>query len=138
MATVFGRNGRWFMQFKDATGAWKKRASDFEKKGDPLRMAIDLRWQAERIRLGLEPAPTTGPAMTYAQLYDWWWTEYGSKRRGIKERLPRRFQPEAAPPVARPARRSRSHGGEDRGDVAEPRRRTLAGVPQPPPQRGAR
>ena len=42
MATVFRRNGRWFMQFKDATGAWKKRASDFEKKGDALRMAIDL------------------------------------------------------------------------------------------------
>src|SRR5437764_1175251 len=49
-----------------------------------IRMAIDLERQAERIRLGLEPAPTTGPTMTFAHLYDWWWTEYGSKRRGIK------------------------------------------------------
>lgn len=84
MATVFRRNGRWFMQYKDATGSWKKRACDFEKKGDALRMANDLERQAERVRLGLEPAASTGPAMTFSQLYDWWWAEYGSKRRGIK------------------------------------------------------
>src|SRR5215212_1807050 len=106
MATVFRRNGRWFMQFKDATGAWKKRASDFEKKGDALRMAIDLERQAERIRLGLEPAPTTGPTMTFAQLYDWWWTEYGSKRRGIKNGSidafnRKRFLPLLGPPATR-------------------------------------
>ena len=84
MASVFRRNGRWFLRFKDATGAWTKRTSDFEKKADALRMATDLERQAERVRLGLEPLPTTGPAMTFEQLYDWWWGEYGSKRRGLK------------------------------------------------------
>ena len=84
MASVFRRNGRWFLRFKDATGAWTKRTSDFEKKGDALRMATDLERQAERVRLGLEQLPTTGPVMTFGQLYDWWWAEYGSKRRGLK------------------------------------------------------
>jgi integrase len=38
--------------------------------------------KADRQRRGLEALPEDAPDQTFAELFEWWWTEYGSRHRG--------------------------------------------------------
>jgi hypothetical protein len=38
--------------------------------------------KADRQRRGLEALPEDTPDQTFTSLFEWWWTEYGSRHRG--------------------------------------------------------
>lgn len=82
MASVYRRGENWYARYKDAAGRWRLKATSCPTRREAQRLADDLERRAERAHHGLEPVPGDGPAMTFGELYDWWWTDYGSKRRG--------------------------------------------------------
>ncbi len=71
MASVFQRNWRWYMRFKNASGNWTKKATAARTKTEALRLANDLERLAEQQRLGLSPAPID-PTITLSDLCNWW------------------------------------------------------------------
>ncbi len=81
MASVYEKGGRWYARWKDPSGKWRREVTACTRKRDAERIAEDLERKAERARHGLEPLPSTAPAMTFGELYTWWWDRYGSKRR---------------------------------------------------------
>jgi hypothetical protein len=93
MASVFqkGPKGRWYVRFKDAAGRWQRQVTACTNKRDAQRVAEDLERKAERARNGLEPMPDTEAPLSFGELYEWWWTRYGSKRRGSSNDLNEKF-----------------------------------------------
>jgi integrase len=90
MASVFQRDGTYYVRWKDAAGRWRKQVSSCTTKRDAQRYADDLERKAERQSKGLEPVIEDAPQMTFAQLFEWWWTEYGSRLRGDNESFARK------------------------------------------------
>jgi len=81
MASVFRRQGRWYLRFKDSVGQWTQQVSSSRTKTEAIRLAEDLERRAERQRLSLEPTAINGE-MSLAQLCDWW-LEYRCPRASI-------------------------------------------------------
>src|SRR3954469_6643100 len=81
MANVFERDGVWIAKWQDAAGRWRQKRTSCATKGEARRLAEDLARKAERQREGLEPMPVAGPPITFAELLDWWWEEYGQRLR---------------------------------------------------------
>src|SRR5439155_18853568 len=81
MASVFEKHGKYYARWKDAAGRWRKQATSCRTKRDARRDADDLERKAERQRKGLEPLAEDAPQMTFAQLFEWWWREYGTRLR---------------------------------------------------------
>src|SRR5712692_389887 len=71
MASVFKREGRWYLRFKDFAGRWTQQASAARTKTQARRLADELERKAERERLRLEPAPTDS-GLSLAELCEWW------------------------------------------------------------------
>src|SRR6266851_5839018 len=71
MASVFKREGRWYLRFKDFAGRWTQQASAARTKTQARRLADDLERKAERQRLRLEPIPTDS-GLSLSQLSEWW------------------------------------------------------------------
>jgi integrase len=78
MASVYERNGRWVIRFKDAQGRWKAITTNARGKTEARRMAEDLERKAERQRLGLEAAPAADGGGTVDALLDWWLETYSA------------------------------------------------------------
>jgi integrase len=93
MASVFQKEpkGRWYARFRDAAGVWQRQVTACTSKRDAQRVAEDLERQAERVRNGLDTLPDTAAPMTFGALYEWWWSAYGSKRRGRSNDLNDKF-----------------------------------------------
>jgi len=85
MASVFEKHGKYYARWKDAAGRWRKEATSCRTKRDAQRNADDLERKAERQRKGLEPLDVDAPQMTFAELFEWWWKEYGSRQRSDHE-----------------------------------------------------
>ena len=81
MASVYKKRGRYYVRWKDAAGRWRRQVTACHTKREAERDAEDLERQAERARDGLEPLPGDGPRMTFGELLDLWWKDYGSKLR---------------------------------------------------------
>lgn len=83
MPSAFRRadTGRISVKYRDAEGCWQTRQTDFSRMSEARRYAHELERHFERARDGLETAPMD-PTRTFGWLYDWWWNEYGSQRRG--------------------------------------------------------
>ena len=90
MASVFEKHGKYYARWKDAAGRWRKRATSCRTKRDAQRDADDLERKAERQSKGLEPLIEDAPQMTFAQLFEWWWNEYGARLRGDNEAFARK------------------------------------------------
>ena len=90
MASVFEKNGNYYLRWKDAAGRWRKQISACRTKRDAQRDADDLKRKAERQSKGLEPLIEDAPQLTFAQLFEWWWEEYGSRLRGDNEPFARK------------------------------------------------
>jgi integrase len=69
MASVYEKNGHWYLRFKTARGRWCDRKSAARTKSEARRMADDLERAGERVRLGLVPPP---PEFSVAHLLEWW------------------------------------------------------------------
>ncbi len=71
MASVYDKNGTWYLRYKDAAGVWRAKASTAKTKTEAKRLAADLERLTERQRLGLEPI-LTDSTMTLGELCKWW------------------------------------------------------------------
>src|SRR5262245_11092311 len=78
MASVFVRNGRWYLRIKDGAGIWRKLPSSARTKTEARRLADDCERQFERQRLGLDPLPPEDGGGTLAELLQWWLATYSS------------------------------------------------------------
>src|SRR5215471_20055860 len=76
MASVFVRDGRWYLRVKDGAGVWRKIRTSARTKAEARRNAEDYERAAERQRLGLEPLPPEDGGGTLAELLEWWLKTY--------------------------------------------------------------
>jgi len=81
MASVYRKNGKWYVRFKDGTGRWRDTSTKAELKTEAKELAKELERKAERQRRGLEPLPTEEQSVTFGQLMDWWWQDFGRRLR---------------------------------------------------------
>ena len=81
MAQPYEKNGRWYIRYKDARGAWRDKATSARTKTEARRLQLELERKAERQRLGLEPLPSDTPEMTFGVAMDLWWSEHGRRLR---------------------------------------------------------
>ncbi len=81
MATATKRGQLWSARWRDATGRWREKRTKCRTKTEALVLARDLEHKADRQRLGLEPLPDRRAAMSFDDLFSWWWEEYGRRRR---------------------------------------------------------
>jgi len=82
MASVYVKRGKFYARWRDASGRWRHSITSCRTKRDALRDANDMERKADRQRRGLEALPEDAPDQTFAELFEWWWTEYGSRHRG--------------------------------------------------------
>jgi integrase len=80
LAYVTRRSGGWAARWKDANGRWREERLVHASKTEARHYALDQEKKAERQRMGLDPLDGTGDE-TFADLFIWWWTEYGQRRR---------------------------------------------------------
>ena len=76
MASVYEKNGKWYLRVKDAGGHWKDRVSKAKTKTEARRLAEDLERKAERQRHGLEPLMPENGGGTLRELLRWWLDTY--------------------------------------------------------------
>ncbi|HUL60466.1 MAG TPA: tyrosine-type recombinase/integrase [Anaeromyxobacteraceae bacterium] len=81
MAEPYQKNGRWYVRYKDARGAWRDKATSARTKTEARRLQLEPERKTERQRLGLEPLPSDAPAMTFGAAMDLWWSEHGRRLR---------------------------------------------------------
>ncbi len=81
MASVYRKNAKWYVRFKDGAGRWRDTATKASLKTEAKELAKELERKAERQRRGLEPLPGKEQSMTFGELMDWWWQEFGRRLR---------------------------------------------------------
>ena len=82
MGSVMNRDGRWTVEWRDASGRYRQKRTKCRTKAEARRMMEDLERQAERQRLGLEPLITEQQRhVTFGELMDWWWERHGQRLR---------------------------------------------------------
>jgi integrase len=79
MASVYLKNGRWYLRIKDKDGRWRDRATSARTKAEANRIAGEIERKLERQAVGLEP-DDTGAEMTVAQLMEWYCATYLADR----------------------------------------------------------
>src|SRR5216683_6465019 len=77
MASVYRKNSKWYVRYKDGCGRWRDTATTVALKTEAKELAKELERKAERQRLGLEPLPEDGQPTTFGQVMDLWWREWG-------------------------------------------------------------
>src|SRR6267142_686348 len=80
MAYVTKRGALWAARWKDANGRWREERLAHANKTEARHYALDQERRAGRQRKGLDPLDGTGDE-TFAELFAWWWREYGQRRR---------------------------------------------------------
>jgi len=78
MASVYKRGDRWYLRYKDEHGRWRDRVSRAQGKVEAQRLADDLERRAERVCLGVEPAPADASTETVGELVAWWLETYSA------------------------------------------------------------
>src|SRR5712692_5601865 len=81
MASVYRKNAKWYVRFKDGAGRWRDTATKASLKTEAKQLAKELERKAERQRRGLEPLPGKDQSLTFGELMDWWWQEFGRRLR---------------------------------------------------------
>jgi integrase len=82
MASVFRKHNKYYVRWKDASRRWRRSVTACTTKRDAQRYGDDLEHKAERQAKGLEALPSQRPALTFGELFEWWWKEYGARQRG--------------------------------------------------------
>ena len=71
MASVYAKDGKWYLRYKDAAGRWRGQVSTAKTKTEAKRLVEDLARKAERQRLGVEPLPNES-SMKLKELCAWY------------------------------------------------------------------
>ncbi|MCC6810756.1 MAG: site-specific integrase, partial [Deltaproteobacteria bacterium] len=74
MGSVYKKNERWYVHYKDGDGRWRDLATNADAKADAKRMLRDLEQKSERVLQGLEIGHEEGG--TVAELFEWWLENY--------------------------------------------------------------
>jgi integrase len=74
MASVFNREGKWYLRFKDERGLWKQLVSTAQTKTEAKRLSAELEKKAEAVRLGLAEKESAGP--TVSAILAWYCEAY--------------------------------------------------------------
>lgn len=74
MASVFERDGRWYLRIKDPFGRWTKVPTEARTKTQARHLAVEMERRHERQRLGLEPLTPADGGGTLTELLKWWLT----------------------------------------------------------------
>jgi integrase len=69
MASVYEKNGHWYLRYKAASGQWCDKKSGARTKTEARRLADDLDRSCERVRFGLDHPPSD---RSFADLLRWW------------------------------------------------------------------
>ena len=69
MASVYEKNGHWYLRYRNESGRWSDKKSAARTKTEARRMADDLERSAERVRLGLEERTSD---QSIADMLRWW------------------------------------------------------------------
>ena len=70
MASIFQKQGRWWIRFKDGTGRWRDISTKVDTKTAAKQMAKELEIKAERQRRGLEPLHDLNRRVTFGEVMD--------------------------------------------------------------------
>ena len=76
MASVYEKNGKWYLRVKDGSGRWRDRVSTAINKTEAKRLVAELERQAERQQLGLEAGRAADGGGTVEELLQWWLDTY--------------------------------------------------------------
>jgi integrase len=74
MASVYEKNGHWYLRYKDERGRWRDLKSKATRKGEAKRLADDQERTCERVRRG-EEAATPAVQRTVGEILGWWLDE---------------------------------------------------------------
>ena len=72
MASVYFKDNAWYLRYKDEAGRWRACASEARTKTEAKKLAYEKERKAERVRLGVDPAPIDSGNRTVADLLSWW------------------------------------------------------------------
>src|SRR4051794_27570835 len=86
MAWVFQRDGKWVIKWKDAAGRYRQRRTDCAPKVQAKTLARELSRKTEFQRVGLQ-APDAPGRLTFGELLDWYWENFGAQLRSKGTRL---------------------------------------------------
>ena len=80
MAYATKRGAAWAARWRDAAGHWRR--SGWSTRARPRRAGTPStrRRRPSASGCGLDPVDGAGDE-TFADLFTWWWTEYGKRRR---------------------------------------------------------
>ncbi len=81
MASVYRKQNRWWIHYKDGTGRWRDISTKTDTKTGARAMAKELEHKAERQQRGLDPIHDPRSRVTLGEVMDIWWKNYGSKLR---------------------------------------------------------
>ncbi len=81
MGSVYRKNDKWYVRFKDGHGRWRDTATQATTKTGAKSLLHDLEVQADRQRRGLEPLPEHRKQATFGEAMDAWKNEVGSRLR---------------------------------------------------------
>src|SRR5260370_36793757 len=70
MASVYRKNAKWYVRFKDGAGRWRDTATKASLKTEAKELAKELERKAERQRRGLTPPPRKERRTTLAERTD--------------------------------------------------------------------
>src|SRR5664279_748305 len=74
MASVYEKNGHWYIGFKDEQSRWRDLKTAVTTKTEAKRLAGEQERRHERIRLGVGAAPPPAER-TVAEILKWWLEE---------------------------------------------------------------
>lgn len=81
MGSIYRKNDKWYVRFKDGHGRWRDTATQATTKTEAKSLLHDLEIRADRQRRGLEPLPEHQKPMTFGEVMDAWKNEVGSRLR---------------------------------------------------------
>ena len=81
MGSIYRKNNKWYVRFKDGHGRWRDTATQATTKTAAKSLLHDLELQADRQRRGLEPMPEHRTQATFGEAMDVWKAEVGSRLR---------------------------------------------------------
>jgi integrase len=76
MASVYKKQNKWWLKYKDATGKQRNKPTSCDTKASARRLGQELEIKSESQRLGLEPMPTK-ERVSFGTVMDRWWAERG-------------------------------------------------------------
>src|SRR5262249_1015296 len=81
-------------QWKDAAGRYRQRRTECATKAEARMLVREVSRKAEFQRAGLE-APRTPTELTFGELLDWYWENFGSQLRskGTRQSVERHLRP---------------------------------------------